>query len=139
MIEVRTILFRHYFRASKIRLKGVSAARRNVLKTRSGNDFAQCVFGSDRAERGSAQSERICRAAERRSCRKRAISDSKGFYYLAHDYSGIRKQPLDGGSELFPEFAGERINNFAFSPDGKNLVVARSNPMQNIAALVEGG
>lgn len=65
-------------------------------------------------------------------------ADGAAFYYLAHDYSGIRKQPLSGESVLFLEFAGERINNFAFSPDGKNLVVARSKPTQNIVALIDG-
>ena len=63
-------------------------------------------------------------------------ADGRAFYYLAHDYSGIWKQPLDGDGESFLEFAGERVNNFAFSPDGKNLVIARSKPTQNIVALI---
>jgi Tol biopolymer transport system component/DNA-binding winged helix-turn-helix (wHTH) protein len=63
--------------------------------------------------------------------------DSKAFYYLNHAYLGIWKQPLDGASELFLEFPGERTNSFAFSPDGKQLVVARSKPTQDIVVLTE--
>lgn len=65
-------------------------------------------------------------------------ADGKALYYLAHDYSGIWKQPIGSEGELFLEFPGERVNNFAFSPDGKNLVVARSKPTQNIVALIDG-
>ena len=35
------------------------------------------------------------------------------------------------------EFPGERTNNFAFSPDEKKLVVARSNPTQDIVAITD--
>lgn len=64
-------------------------------------------------------------------------ADGAAFYSLATDYSGIWKHSLDGESELFLEFAGERINNFAFSSDGRQLVVARSKPTQDIAAFIE--
>jgi hypothetical protein len=49
----------------------------------------------------------------------------------------IWKQPLDGERQLFLEFVGEHANNFAFSPDGKQLVVARSKPTQDIVALTD--
>ena len=68
----------------------------------------------------------------------RWTADGKAFYYLDHGYAGIWKQPLDGKRELFLEFAGERTANFAFSPDGKQLVVARSKPTQDIVALTDG-
>ncbi len=67
----------------------------------------------------------------------RWTSDGKAFYYLDHGYIGIWKQPLDGERELFLEFKGERTNNFAFSPEGKQLVVARSRPTQDIVALID--
>ncbi|MGC2238501.1 MAG: winged helix-turn-helix domain-containing protein [Pyrinomonadaceae bacterium] len=67
----------------------------------------------------------------------RWTADGKAFYYLDHGYAGIWKQPLDGKRELFLEFPGERTNNFAFSPDGKRLVVVRSKPTQDIVALME--
>ncbi|CAN5510707.1 hypothetical protein BH10ACI1_BH10ACI1_03840 [soil metagenome] len=67
----------------------------------------------------------------------RWTADSKAFYYLDHGYAGIWKQPLDGTRELFLEFPGERTDNFAFSPDGKQLVVARSKPTQDIVALTD--
>lgn len=67
----------------------------------------------------------------------RWTADGKAFYYLSHAYLGIWKQPLDGKRELFLEFPGERTNNFAFSPDGKQLVVARSRPTQDIVALTD--
>lgn len=63
--------------------------------------------------------------------------DGKAFYYLDAVYTGIWKQPLDGEREMFLEFPGERINNFAFSPDGKQLVVSRSKPTQDIIALTD--
>ena len=63
--------------------------------------------------------------------------DAPAFYYVDPGYLGIWKQPLDGERELFLEFAGERTNNFAFSPDGKQLVVARSKPTQDIVALTD--
>ncbi len=59
----------------------------------------------------------------------------RAYYYLDHGYAGIWKQPLDGDRQLFLQFPGERTNNFAFSPDGRSLVVARSKPMQDIVAL----
>ena len=67
----------------------------------------------------------------------RWAADGKAFYYLDHSYTGIWKQPLDGARELFLEFPGERTNNFAFSPDGKQLVVARSRPTRDIVALTD--
>lgn len=67
----------------------------------------------------------------------RWTADGKAFYYLSHAYLGIWKQPLNGKRELFLEFPGERTNNFAFSRDGKQLVVARSKPTQDIVALTE--
>lgn len=67
----------------------------------------------------------------------RWTADGKAFYYLDHGYKGIWKQPLDGPRELFLEFAGERTNNFAFSPDGKQLVVARSKQTHDIIALTD--
>ena len=67
----------------------------------------------------------------------RWTADGKAFYYLDHSYTGIWKQPLDGERGLFLEFPGEHTNNFAFSPDGKQLVVARSKPMQDIVALTD--
>lgn len=63
--------------------------------------------------------------------------DGKAFYYLDHDYLGIWKQPIDGERTMFLEFPGERTTNFAFSPDGKDLVVARSKPTQDIVALTD--
>ena len=65
----------------------------------------------------------------------RWAADSKAFYYLDHGYTGIWKQPLSRDRVLFLEFPGERTNNFAFSPDGKSVVVARSKPTQDIIAL----
>ncbi len=65
----------------------------------------------------------------------RWTADGKAFYYLDHLYKGIWKQPLDGKRKLFLEFTGERTNNFVFSPDGKQLVVARSKSTQDIVAL----
>jgi Tol biopolymer transport system component len=67
----------------------------------------------------------------------RWTADGTAFYYLSHAYLGIWKQPLDGKRELFLEFPGERTNNFAFSPDGKQLVVARSKPTHDIVALTD--
>ena len=67
----------------------------------------------------------------------RWTADGTAFYYLDHGYKGIWRQPLDGKRELFLEFAGERTNNFAFSPDGKQLVLARSRPTQDIVALTD--
>lgn len=67
----------------------------------------------------------------------RWTADSKAFYYLDHLYKGIWKQPLEGTRELFLEFPGEHTNNFAFSPDGKQLVIARSKPTQDIVALMD--
>ncbi len=67
----------------------------------------------------------------------RWATDGKTFYYLDHSYTGIWKQPINGERELFLEFAGERTNNFAFSPDGKHLVVARSKPTQDIVSLTD--
>jgi Tol biopolymer transport system component len=67
----------------------------------------------------------------------RWAADGKAFYYLDHGYAGIWKQPLDGTRELFLEFGDERTNNFAFSPDGKQLVVARSRPTKDIVALTD--
>jgi Tol biopolymer transport system component len=64
-------------------------------------------------------------------------ADGKAFYYLDHGYAGIWKQPLDGESKLFLEYPSERTNNFAFSNDGKNIVVARSKPTQDIVALFD--
>ncbi len=63
--------------------------------------------------------------------------DSKAYYYLDHSYRGIWKQPLDGERSMFLEFPGERTNGFAFSPDGKYLVVGRSKPTQDIVALTD--
>lgn len=68
----------------------------------------------------------------------RWTADGKAFYYLDHSYTGIWKQPLDGKRELLLEFTDERTNNFAFSSDGKQLVVARSRPTQDIVALSDG-
>lgn len=59
------------------------------------------------------------------------------FYYLDHDYKGIWKQPLGGEREFVLGFPGERTNNFAFSPDGRRLVVARSKKTTEIVALVD--
>ncbi len=67
----------------------------------------------------------------------RWTADGKAFYYLDYDYKGIWKQPLDGERKLFLEFPNERTNNFAFSPDGNQLVVARSRPTQDIVALTD--
>jgi Tol biopolymer transport system component len=67
----------------------------------------------------------------------RWTADSKAFYYLDYDYMGIWKQPLDGKRELFFTFSGNHINNFAFSPDSKQLVVVRSKPTQDIVALTD--
>lgn len=64
--------------------------------------------------------------------------DGKAFYSLGHDYSGIWRQSLDGGREKVLEFSGDRTNTFAISADGKNFVVARSRPTQDIVALVDG-
>lgn len=66
----------------------------------------------------------------------RWTADGNAFYYLAHDYRGIWKQPLEGERQLFLEFVGERVNNFAFSPDGTRVVIARSRPTQDIVALI---
>lgn len=66
----------------------------------------------------------------------RWMGDSTGYYYLNHRYTGIWKQPLNGERALFLEFPGERTNNFAFSPDGKQLVVARSKPTLDMVALI---
>jgi Tol biopolymer transport system component len=63
--------------------------------------------------------------------------DGKAFYYLDYDFTAIWKQPLDGERELFLKFTGEQTNNFAFSPDGRRLVVARSKPTQDIVALTD--
>ncbi|HUR96743.1 MAG TPA: winged helix-turn-helix domain-containing protein [Pyrinomonadaceae bacterium] len=63
--------------------------------------------------------------------------DGKAFYYLDHSYLGIWKQRLDGERKMFLEFPGERTNNFAFSPDGKHIAVARSKPTQDIVALTD--
>ncbi|MDQ4122495.1 MAG: winged helix-turn-helix domain-containing protein [Acidobacteriota bacterium] len=65
----------------------------------------------------------------------RWASDNKAFYYLDPDYSGIWKQLFDRKRAMFLEFQGERLNNFAFSPDGRQLVVSRSKPRQDIVAL----
>jgi Tol biopolymer transport system component len=67
----------------------------------------------------------------------RWAADGKAFYYLDHGYAGIWKQPLFGERVLFLEFAGERTNNFAFSPDRKSLVVARSKPTQDIVVITD--
>ncbi len=67
----------------------------------------------------------------------RWAANGKAFYYLDHGYAGIWKQPLDGERELFLEFTGERTNNFAFSPDGKQIVVARSRPTKDIVVLID--
>jgi DNA-binding winged helix-turn-helix (wHTH) protein/Tol biopolymer transport system component len=67
----------------------------------------------------------------------RWASDGKSFYYLDHGYAGIWKQPLDGKRSLFLKFTDERTDNFAFSPDGKSLVVARSKPRRDLVALVD--
>ena len=64
-------------------------------------------------------------------------ADGTAFFYLDHDYTGIWKQPLDGGRESFLEFPGELTTNFAFSPDGKQLVVARSRAAKDIVALTD--
>lgn len=64
-------------------------------------------------------------------------ADNKAFYYLEHGYTGIWKQPLNGERELVLEFPGERVNTFAFSPDGRSLAVARSKPTQDIVAFVD--
>ena len=64
--------------------------------------------------------------------------DSRSFYYLDHSYLGVWKQPIEGERAKFLEFPGERTNNFAFSRDGKTLVVARSKPTQDIVALTDG-
>jgi Tol biopolymer transport system component/DNA-binding winged helix-turn-helix (wHTH) protein len=66
----------------------------------------------------------------------RWMADSTGYYYLDHGYAGIWKQPLNGKRGLFLEFPGERTDNFAFSPDGKQLVVARSKPTLDMVALI---
>ena len=63
--------------------------------------------------------------------------DGKAFYYLDYDYKGIWKQPLDGARELFLEFTDEHINNFTLSPDGKQLVIARSRSTQDIVGLTD--
>ncbi|PYT01607.1 MAG: hypothetical protein DMF63_01815 [Acidobacteria bacterium] len=67
----------------------------------------------------------------------RWAADSRAFYYLDHGFLGIWKQPLDGEPTMFVQFPGERTNNFAFSPDGKYLVVARSKPTNDIVALTD--
>ncbi|MEO7672582.1 MAG: winged helix-turn-helix domain-containing protein [Pyrinomonadaceae bacterium] len=67
----------------------------------------------------------------------RWTADGKAFYYLDHGYKGIWKQPLNGEREMFLEFKGERTNNFAFSRDGKQLVVARSVQTHDIVALTD--
>lgn len=67
----------------------------------------------------------------------RWTADGKAFYYLDHGYAGIWKQPLDGTRSLFLEFADERTDNFAFSPDGKSLAVVRSKPTQDVVALLD--
>ncbi|HTH36424.1 MAG TPA: winged helix-turn-helix domain-containing protein [Pyrinomonadaceae bacterium] len=64
--------------------------------------------------------------------------DGKAFYYLDNGYKGIWKQPLEGPREMFLGFPGERTNNFAFSPDGTQLVVARSRQTLEIVALTDG-
>jgi len=63
--------------------------------------------------------------------------DGKAYYYLAHDYSGLMKQPLDGKAETILSYPGERTNTFAVSPDGKYIVVARSRPTQDVVALMD--
>jgi len=67
----------------------------------------------------------------------RWTGNGKAFYYLDHGYKGIWKQPLDGTRELFLQFVGERTNNFAFSRDGTQLVVARSKQTHYIVALAD--
>ena len=67
----------------------------------------------------------------------RWAADGKAFYLLDTSYRKIWKQFLDGERESYLEFPGERTNNFAFSPDGKQLVVARSKPTQDIVALID--
>jgi TolB protein len=67
----------------------------------------------------------------------RWAADGKTFYYLDHGYKGIWKQPLISERELFLAFPGERTNNFAFSFDGKQLVVARSTQTHDIVALTD--
>ncbi len=64
-------------------------------------------------------------------------AEGTAFYTIAGDFSGIWRQMLDGKRDLFLEFPGERINNFAFSPDGKQLAVARSRPNHSIVALID--
>ncbi len=63
--------------------------------------------------------------------------DGKSFYYLDHGYAGIWNQPLKGERSMLLEFDGEMTTNFAFSPDRKSLVVARSRPTQDIVSLTD--
>jgi Tol biopolymer transport system component/DNA-binding winged helix-turn-helix (wHTH) protein len=64
-------------------------------------------------------------------------ADGKAYYYLAHDYSGLMRQSLDGKLETIVSYPDERANTFAVSPDGKNIVIARSRPTQDVVALMD--
>lgn len=64
-------------------------------------------------------------------------ADGKAFFYLDHGYAGIWKQPLEGERTMFLQFPGEQVNNFAFSADGKQLVVSRSKPTIDAIALTD--
>jgi len=64
-------------------------------------------------------------------------ADGQAFFYLDHEFSCIWKQPLNGDRQRFLEFPGDRIDTFAFAPDGKQLVVARSHPTQSIVTLID--
>jgi Tol biopolymer transport system component len=67
----------------------------------------------------------------------RWVADGTAFYYLDHGYSGVWRQPVSGTRTEFVKFAGERTNNFAFSRDGKAMVVARSTATQDIVAITD--
>ena len=67
----------------------------------------------------------------------RWTADGTAYYYLAHDYSGLMRQSLDGKLETVISYPGERANTFAISPDGKSIVIARSRPTQDVVALMD--
>jgi len=64
--------------------------------------------------------------------------DSKAFHYVLtrEGISNLWEQPLSGGPpKQLTHFKTEQILDFAWSSDGKELVLARGNPNSNVVLI----
>jgi Tol biopolymer transport system component len=61
-----------------------------------------------------------------------------GIAYVDDRYMNVRVRPLGGGTPTrLTDFKADQTFNFAWSPDGKQLALARGNTTSDIALITD--